>query len=337
MDDNHMKMMRKYKAVPSWWYGALFLVMAGMSFVTVCAWETHLSWWALIIGLLIAIVWTIPIGIVYATTNIHLGLNVFTEFIIGYMQPGRPLAMMLFKTYGYITMNQAQYFLQDLKLGLYLKIPQRVTFFAQVIGTLWSCIVQVAVLEWGLDNIKDVCKTGQPNNFTCPNGRVFFNASVIFGLIGPQRIFSSGAIYGGLQWFWLVGAIVPFIIYAGARAFPRSKIRFLSAPILFGGMVQLPPATPLSYLSWCLVGFVFQKWIRNRYRGWWMRYNYITSAGLDVGLAICTIIIIAALNLTNTTFPKWWGNNAPAGTTDYLDTAIQKKVAKGASFGPPTW
>ena len=277
--------------------------MVELSFATVCAWLTHLSWWALVIGLLIAVVWTIPIGIVYATTNIHLGLNVLTEYIIGYMQPERPLAMMLFKTYGYITMNQAHYFLQNLKLGLYLKIPQRVTFFGQVIATLWSWVVQLAVMEWALGHIKDICKSGQANDFTCPNGRVFFNASVIFGLIGPQRIFSNGSFYGALQYFWLAGAIVPIILYLIARTFPRSKARFFSAPLFFGGMGELPPATPLSYLSWSLVEFVFQKFMRNRYRGWWMRFNYITSAGLDVGLAICTIVIIVALNLTGKSFP----------------------------------
>jgi hypothetical protein len=95
---------------------------------------------------------------------------------------------------------------------------------------------------------------------------------------------------------------VPIIIYLIAGTFPRSKARFVSAPIFFSGMGQLPPAIPLSYLSWSLVEFAFQKFIRNRYRGWWMRFNYITSAGLDVGLAIATIVIIAALNLTGTGF-----------------------------------
>jgi OPT family small oligopeptide transporter len=311
--------------------------MVGISFATVCAWPTYLSWWALIIGLLISLVWTIPIGIVYATTNIHLGLNVFTEYIIGYMQPGRPIAMMLFKTYGYITMNQAHAFLGDLKLGHYLKIPQRVTFVGQIVATLWSCLVQLAVMEWALSHISDICKTNQANNFACPNGRVFFNASVIFGLIGPQRIFSGDAIYASLQYFWIAGAALPIIIYILARLFPRSKVRFFSSPIFFGGMGELPPATPLSYLSWSVVGFIFQKVIRNRYRGWWMRYNYITSAGLDVGLAICTIVIIAALNLTGTTFPNWRGNRAPAWTMDYLDIAIQKNAGKGETFGPSSW
>ena len=50
-----------------------------------------------------------------------------TEFIIGYMLPGRPIAMMLFKTYGYITMAQALFFLQDMKLAHYMKVPVRIS------------------------------------------------------------------------------------------------------------------------------------------------------------------------------------------------------------------
>ncbi|KAI9649692.1 hypothetical protein NHQ30_002273 [Ciborinia camelliae] len=303
LDDNHTKMMRKYKPVPGWWYIAFFLVMMAMALAAVCAYPTHLTWWALIIALLISLVWTIPIGIIYATTNIHLGLNVFTEYILGYMLPGRPIALMLFKTYGYITMNQAHAFLSDLKLAHYLKIPQRPVFWGQLVATVWSCFVQLAVLEWALGHIAGICTSSQKNNFTCPGPRVFFNASVIFGLIGPQRIFSTGAIYGSLQYFWLAGAVLPFLVYLLARAFPKSKIRYFSAPIFFGGTSALPPATPLSYLSWCMYGFIFQKYIKNRWRGWWMRFNFITSAGLDAGLAICTIVIIAALNLTGTGFP----------------------------------
>jgi hypothetical protein len=57
------------------------------------------------------------------------------------------------------------------------------------------------------------------------------------------------------------------------------------------------------------------------------------SAKLNVELAICTIVIITALNLTMTSFPKWWGNTAPAGTLDYKEIAVQRKVANGTMFG----
>lgn len=179
-DDIHYRMMMKYREAPWYWYAVLFLIMFGMGMGVSVGYETNLSWWAFIVSLIIAIVWFVPIGIIQGITSIQIGLNVFTEFLVGYIQPGRPTAMMLFKTYGYITMSQGLYFAQDLKLGQYMKVPQRSMFWSQTIATIWACIVQIAVLEWALGGgISDVCTQHQSNNFTCPNGRVFFNASVI--------------------------------------------------------------------------------------------------------------------------------------------------------------
>ena len=58
-----------------------------------------------------------------------------TEYIIGYLYPGFPFANMCFKVYGYISMKQAITFLEDFKLGHYMKIPPRAMFMAQVSST----------------------------------------------------------------------------------------------------------------------------------------------------------------------------------------------------------
>lgn len=68
----------------------------------------------------------------------QMGLNVITELVIGYMYPGKPLANVAFKTYGYISMSQALSFLADFKLGHYMKIPPKAMFLVQV-----NCIVCV--------------------------------------------------------------------------------------------------------------------------------------------------------------------------------------------------
>lgn len=44
-------------------------------------------------------------------------------------------------------MAQAIAFLEDMKLGHYLKLPPRTMFFGQLIATMWSAVVQVAVFR----------------------------------------------------------------------------------------------------------------------------------------------------------------------------------------------
>ncbi|EON98785.1 putative small oligopeptide opt family protein [Phaeoacremonium minimum UCRPA7] len=247
-DDVHMRMMKKYRDAEDWWYAVLFAVMIGISFGVVCGWPTGFPWWAYIICMLLPIVWTIPIGIVQAITNFQLGINVLTEFIVGYMLPGRPLAMMMFKNYGYLCMSQALYFAQDLKLGHYMKVPPRTMFFAQLVASIWSAIVQIAVMNWALGAIPDVCADYQANSYTCANAKVFYTASVVWGAIGPARMFSGSALYSNLQWFWLVGAVTPVITWFFARRHPKSLWRYVNLPLVFGGSGWIPPATVYIYL-----------------------------------------------------------------------------------------
>ena len=75
-------------------------------------------------------------SIIVATTNQELGLNVIAEMIIGYALPGRPIAMMLFKTWGFNTTNQAITFTGLFKLAHYMKIAHRPLFFCQVVATI---------------------------------------------------------------------------------------------------------------------------------------------------------------------------------------------------------
>jgi len=60
------------------------------------------------------------------------GLNVISEYVFGLIYPGRPIANVCFKTFGYISMAQAVSFLSDFKLGQYMKIPPRSMFLVQV-------------------------------------------------------------------------------------------------------------------------------------------------------------------------------------------------------------
>lgn len=335
--DVHLRLMRQnYKGIPEWWYGIVFLGSFGLAIATIRAWNTEMPVWSLIVALLIAWVFLLPVGIIYSLTNIAVGLNVVTEFIIGYMIPGKPLAMMFFKTFGYITNNQAVTFAQDMKLGHYMKIDPRLLFWAQLIATIWGSAVQIGVMRWAYGNIEDLCQPHQKNSYTCPNGRVFFNASVIWGAIGPKRVFSHGSVYYSTLFFFLLG-LMPVVNWLILKKWPNSKIRWLNWPVFFSGTGYIPPATPYNYATYCMVGLFFSVFVKRRWTHWYFKYNYSLSAGLDIGLAWCLLIVFLCLNLTNTNFPSWWGNNIVNETLDTNIATISILLKEGEAFGPSTW
>lgn len=69
--------------------------MFTFSVISLEVWHTQFPIYAFIVSLLIAFVYTIPIGMIQAITNQQVGLNVITELIIGYWLPGKPLVRSL--------------------------------------------------------------------------------------------------------------------------------------------------------------------------------------------------------------------------------------------------
>lgn len=100
--DIHARLMARYPQVPDWWYLCIFLSMFAFGVIAIEMNDTEMPVWAFCLALLVAFFYTLPIGIIQAVTNQQIGLNVITELLIGYMLPGKPLAMMLFKVWGYV-------------------------------------------------------------------------------------------------------------------------------------------------------------------------------------------------------------------------------------------
>ncbi|KAF3951036.1 hypothetical protein CMV_023276 [Castanea mollissima] len=278
--DVHSKLMRKYKQVPQW-----------------C----------------LALFFTLPVGVITATTNQTPSLNVIAEYIIGYLYPGYPVANICFKVYGYISLKQGIAFLQDFKLGHYMKIPPRAMFMAQVLGTIIAAFAHLGTAWWLMDNIPNICDrallaAGSP--WTCPSDHVFYDASVIWGLIGPQRIFGDLGYYSGINWFFLVGALAPVLVWLAHKASPdRQWIRLITIPVLLGAIIKMPPATAVNYTSWILIGFASGFIAYRYYRNLWSRYNYVLSGALDAGLVFMGVLLYLFLGMENVSL-SWWGSDS---------------------------
>jgi OPT family oligopeptide transporter len=203
-----------------------------------------------VLAVTIALVFFVPVGIIQAISNFQIGLNVITEFIAAYALPGKPLANMTFKVYGYMAMSQGLTFAGDLKLGHYMHVPPIMMFWVQVLATIWGALVNVGVLYWAFNNISEICTSKAVQNFTCPQATTFFTASVVWGAVGPQRMFQHGQIYFVNLFFFLIGAIVPIPIYFLARRYPSSPFKLFNTPLFFFATGAIPPATAIKCLSY---------------------------------------------------------------------------------------
>lgn len=332
-EDIHKRTMNKYKEAPDWWYGIVFVAMFGLSFVCVCVWQKQFPAWALVVAFLLSIVNFVPQGLLESITNQHIGLNIITELVAGYMLPLKPMANLLFKLYGFIIMRQGLELSRDLKLGQYMKIPPRILFFTQIWSTIIASFVNVGIQEWMRSNIKDICSSDQSQGFTCANGRTIFNASIIWAL--PKYLFSPGQRYNAIMWFFLIGTFVPVGTWLLWKRSPNKWYGRLSAPVFFTGPGNIPPSTVYNYSLYFVASFFLNKFIKDRWPRWHAKYNFVLGAAVESGVAFATVIIFLCVSYPGGSL-TWWGNTVYKNTYDWKSKPYYK-LKTGDTFGPEKW
>jgi hypothetical protein len=138
-----------------------------------------------------------------------------------------------------------------MKLGHYLKLAPRTVFFAQGFAAILGALTQTGVTLWMLGNIPDICSSDQSSSFTCPNGRTVFSSSVIWGLIGPDRLYSVGKRYSSLLHFFWIGALAPVVTWYAYKRTGKKIFKDVNWPLFFVGTYNVPPATGKFRLCAC--------------------------------------------------------------------------------------
>ncbi|POW07841.1 hypothetical protein PSHT_09781 [Puccinia striiformis] len=285
--DLHNRLMRPYKEVPEWWYLTILLFSLATGIAFNVHYETGYPVWALFVALAMSAIFVIPCGMVYAVTNTEVTMNVLAELIGGYLLPGKPIAVMLFKSYGFVSTAQAIGYAADLKIGHYAHIGPRHLFFAQMVASLVACFVGVGVLSWQITNLSDFCEPNQVNRFTCPGYRTYYTASVIWGAIGPAQVFiyeSTLLKRGGTFW------------------------KYINVPVFLVGGLNWSPynmsyAFPMLYVALFVNGY-----LRRCYFPWWSKYRWVLATSLAASIAVFGVIWFFAILYKNSQ-PEWWGNS----------------------------
>ncbi|CAO3568084.1 unnamed protein product [Mortierella alpina] len=298
-EDIHHKLMQAYPEVPDWWYAALFVIMTAIAIITCEVWDYKLPWWGVLLAIFLAAFFALPVGLIQAVTNQQPGLNIITEYVIGYILPGRAIANVTFKTLGYISMAQAMTFTGDLKLGHYMKIPL-------LLGTFIAGLTNLLTANWLLSTQKGIC-TKASKDFRCPSANTFYSASVIWGVIAPDRMFGPSSIYNAINYFFIIGFALPIPFYYLKKVFPNSFLDYVHIPVLLAATGMMPPAQAYHYTNWLAVGFLFQFFARRYHPDWHLRFTYILSAAFDAGTAFMVLLSFFLFTMRDASMVQWWG------------------------------
>ncbi|KAL5411448.1 hypothetical protein PMIN04_010238 [Paraphaeosphaeria minitans] len=300
--DVHNCLMSRYPECPEWWYLLVLLASIGVSLGAILGWPTYTSAGVVFYGIALCLVFVVPVGIVNAITGFEITLNVLAEFIGGAWNQGNALGMNYFKAFGYM------------------------------VATLVASFVAVSILNFQMTQIPGVCTATQKDHYTCPGINQFFTAAVLWGTVGPKKVFGSGGMYTALLVGFPIGVIVPLAVYFARRYFPTQRwLRDIHPPAFFYGSIYYAPYN-WSYL-WpgVVVSYLSHIWLKTRHTAFWAKYNYVLSAAFSSGVAIAAIVIFFALQMQHVSI-DWWGNNVVAQGCE--DTpCVRHVLGEGEYFG----
>ncbi|KAK3346063.1 oligopeptide transporter protein [Lasiosphaeria hispida] len=362
-DDPFTEMMRSYPEVPDWWFLVIAFAAFILAIVVVANWpQLDTPVWTIFFVIGLNLVFLIPMSYLYAISGTTEGLNVVTELIVGYALPGHPEALMFVKAFGYNINGQADNYISDQKMGFYAKLPPRAMYRGQMISAIITALVAYGVVQFADNEIEGICTPDQPSSFNCANGsQIYFSASVVWGAIGPDRIFTQ--IYPAMKYCFLLGFLIAVVWWAikrfgsyvreacraalptavfkpvdAAVFIPVSWLKHVHPSLILNGMLSWAPLNLTYFTGGFYVSFAFMYYLRRYKTAWWEKYNYVLSAALTGGVAFSGIVIFFAVQY----HPKsidWWGVNVQSQTIDGGGgrSALLTDLPDKGYFGPDSW
>ncbi|RDB30180.1 Oligopeptide transporter 3 [Hypsizygus marmoreus] len=317
-DDPHYQKMKVYKEISNWWYLAIFVGTTAMALGTTYGAKSGLPWWGLFVALIFAWMFVPIIGTLYATVGYAPSIENMVQMLGGALIPGKPVANMYFTMYGYNPVGQSLALLQDLKLGQYTKLPPRVTFTVQVIGTIIGGLLNFVIMKTVISAQRDVLRDVQGTNvWSGQQVQSYNSAAIAWGALG-KPLYATGTRYGFVPYMLLAGLGFPIPFWLLHKKYPKFGFNYVFTPVLVAELGFLSVGINSSvFTSFCLA--VFSQYYLRKYRATWFRkYNFLMSAALDGGTSVMVFVYTFAVGGGSgkvVPFPTWALN--PVGNPDY--------------------
>lgn len=129
-----------------------------------------------------------------------------------------------------------------------------------------------------------------------------------------------------------IGFVVPILVYYMNKRFKKIWMRQIHPVAIFYGSLSLAPYN-LSYI-WPAVPIAWFSWIflKQRYLGFWSKYNFVLSASFSSAIAVSAIIIFFSLQWTEIEL-NWWGNSVTSQGCEGSACTLYE-LSEGEYFGP---
>ncbi|KAK5111395.1 hypothetical protein LTR85_012169 [Meristemomyces frigidus] len=229
----------------------------------------------------------------------------------GYAVQNHPVAYVLFSTMSVGVLSQSMAFVTDMKLAHYAKVPPKQMFTAQVVATMVSALVVLAVVQFQL-GVEGMCN---------PEVSVHWNVHARYWKI-------MFALIAGLFW--------PVPWYYAKKMWPKSILRYAHPLVMMMGGVVWAPNNLSMFWESLYFSYFFGVYVKNRWPGWWAKYALVLASALASGMAISGLVQFFAITNSGATVPNWWGTTQYESTCDFQDCRY-KSVAPGQTFGPTEW
>ncbi|KAH0360275.1 OPT superfamily oligopeptide transporter, partial [Aureobasidium melanogenum] len=310
--DPHYKLMLRnlYPESPHWWWGTVVIISWVIGIACLYGMDSTLPWWGFLLSTALTFLCMVFFGAQYGITGFQFNIQPICQMLAGYMFKGRPLANMYFTTYTYNALQMGEVLAKDLKLGQYMHLAPRATFFVQIsgciVGALFNYIMMITIVQNQGTILKSIAGS---NIWSGQNVQQFNTLAIAWSM--PAELFSVGGRYEWVTLSYLIGFIVPVPFWLAYRYTKHPFFRYMNVSMILWYMGYLFVGINASITVYFALGFLAQWYVRRRYPELFVKYNYITSAALDGGTQVLVFILTFAVfggSGKARPFPTWAGN-----------------------------
>jgi hypothetical protein len=163
---------------------------------TIYTGHANLPWWGLIVCIIVAAVFLPFVITVYAITGFSPNMQNLVQILGAAIYPGNPQANMYFTLYGYNSIEQARGLIRDLKMGQYTKLPPRVTFTVQCLGSVIGGILNYIIMRVVLKVHREILLDVQGSNIWSGQQVQTFNSNAVSWGALAKQLYAPSAVYG---------------------------------------------------------------------------------------------------------------------------------------------